>query len=62
MSDLISKCPQCRSEVNTGISADEHTMRELGPKLQVLVLCDHCRKYQKLMVEDLHFAVAEVAT
>lgn len=58
---LMATCPRCRSEVNTGISADEHTMRELGPGLKVLVLCDTCRAYQKMMVKDLYFAAEEVA-
>lgn len=30
-------------------------MRELGPKLEVLVLCDSCREYQRMMVKDLYF-------
>ena len=56
MAFLLAKCPQCRAEVDTGISADDCTMRELGPRLQVLVLCDDCRVYQKMMVRDLYFA------
>ena len=56
MSILLAKCPQCRTEVDTGISADDCTMRELGPRLEVLVLCDECRAYQKMMVRDLYFA------
>ena len=56
MSILLAKCPQCRIEVDTGISADDCTMRQLGPRLQVLVLCDDCRAYQKMMVRDLYFA------
>ena len=28
----------------------------LGPTLQVLVLCDECREYQRMMVEDLYLA------
>jgi hypothetical protein len=43
-------------EVDTGISADEDTMQELGPTLQVLVLCDNCCEYQRMMVKDLHLA------
>lgn len=61
MSMLMATCPRCRSEVNTGISADERTMEELGPGLKVLVLCDSCRAYQKMMVKDLYFAAAEIA-
>jgi hypothetical protein len=61
MSMLMATCPRCRSEVNTGISADEHTMQELGPSLKVLILCDTCRAYQKMMVRDLYFAAEEVA-
>jgi RNase P subunit RPR2 len=53
---LMATCPRCRTEMSTGISADEQTMRELGPKLQVLVLCDNCREYQRMMVKDLYFA------
>ena len=56
MSILLAKCPQCRIEVDTGISADDCTMRQLGPRLQVLVLCDECRAYQKMLVRDLYFA------
>jgi|GEM_PF-1542689 len=56
MSILLAKCPQCRIEVDTGISADDWTMRQLGPRLQVLVLCDDCRAYQKMMVSELYFA------
>ena len=51
---LMATCPHCRTEVNTGIAADEQTMRELGPKLAVLVLCDGCREYQRMMVNDLY--------
>ena len=58
---LMATCPQCRTEVNTGISADEQTMHELGPKLEVLVLCDSCREYQRMMVKDLYFAGAPQA-
>jgi len=53
---LMATCPHCRTEVNTGIAADEHTMHDLGPKLEVLVLCDSCREYQRMMVRDLYFA------
>ena len=59
---LMATCPQCRTEVNTGISADEQTMHELGPKLEVLVLCDSCRDYQRMMVWDLYFARASEDT
>jgi hypothetical protein len=34
---LMAMCPQCRTEVNTAISADERTMQELGPNLEVAV-------------------------
>ena len=53
---LMATCPQCRTEVNTGICADAQTMDELGPKLEVLVLCDSCREYQRMMVNELYFA------
>ena len=56
MSILLAKCPQCRTEVDTGISVDDCTMRELGPRLEVLVLCDACCAYQKMLVRDLYFA------
>ena len=36
-------------------------MRELGPKLEVLVLCDSCREYQRMMVKDLYFADDSIA-
>ena len=63
MSLLKATCPRCRSEVNTGLSADHRTLQELGPKLQVLVLCDECRQYQKMLVKDLYLATdtADVA-
>jgi hypothetical protein len=56
---LMATCPRCRSEVNTGLSADERTMQELGPKLQVLVL--DCREYQKMMVRDMYIASDAIA-
>ena len=31
-------------------------MQKLGPRLQVLVVCDDCHVYQKMMVRDLYFA------
>jgi hypothetical protein len=43
-------------EVDTGISADEQTIHELGPTLRVLVLCDNCSEYQRMMVKDLYLA------
>jgi RNase P subunit RPR2 len=55
---LIAICPQCRTEVNTGISVDDQTMNQLAPRLEVLVLCDNCREYQRMMVKDLYFAQA----
>ncbi len=56
MSILIATCPRCRSEVNTGVSADEQTMTQLGPSLQVLVLCDECNEYHKALVRELRLA------
>ncbi len=53
---LMAMCPRCKIEVNTGVSADTNTIRELGSKLQVLVLCDECRHYHKMLVKDLHLA------
>ena len=53
---LMAMCPQCRIEVNTGVAADEPTVHELGSKLEVLVLCDSCREYHRMMVKDLYFA------
>lgn len=63
MRTLSAICPRCRSDVDTGIAADQEMMRQLGPKLSVLILCDNCRKYHKMMVEDLYFAanVSELA-
>lgn len=54
MAMLVATCPQCRVETNTGISADDDTIHELGPKPAVLVLCDSCRDYQRMMVENLY--------
>ena len=56
MTTLVAECPRCRSEADTGIAADHETMQELGPALSVLVLCDGCRDYRKMMVEDIFFA------
>ena len=61
MSMLMAICPRCRSKVSTGVSADAHTMQDLGPKLQVLVLCDRCREYQKMMLKDMYFDKDEAA-
>jgi RNase P subunit RPR2 len=61
MSILIAMCPRCRSRVNTGISADLETMQQLGPKLQVLILCDDCNEYQRMLVKDLHLSTVERA-
>ncbi len=49
---LKATCPRCRTEVETGLTADEHTLRNCGD-LRVLVLCDECREYQKMLVKDL---------
>jgi len=54
---LMATCPRCRNEVDTGVAADEGTMRELGPRLRVVVLCDSCHEYQRMLVKDLYFAV-----
>lgn len=54
MSILKAKCPRCRAELDTGIHADQETLRDLGPDLKVLVLCDDCRAYQKMLVKDLY--------
>ena len=61
MAMLMAMCPRCRTETNTGISADVHTMQELGPTLAVLVLCDSCSEYHRMMVKDLHFGEPEAA-
>jgi RNase P subunit RPR2 len=60
MSLLNATCPKCRSVVNTGLSADQKTLQDLGPKLQVLVLCDECREYQKMFVRDLYLSAEAV--
>lgn len=54
MALLMATCPRCRDEVNTGIAADKKTFDQLGPSLQVLVLCNACSQYQKMLVHDLH--------
>jgi RNase P subunit RPR2 len=61
MSILIATCPRCRTEVNTGISADRETMQQLGPTLQVLVLCGKCSEYQKMLVKDLRLSSEQAA-
>ncbi len=53
---LKATCPRCRAEVDTGVTADEHTLRECHD-VGVLVLCDECREYQKMLVKDLYVAV-----
>jgi hypothetical protein len=60
MSMLMATCPQCRTETNTGIFADKRTIQQLGPRLQVLVLCGDCSEYQKMLVEDLHLTAEEM--
>ncbi len=49
---LKAACPRCRTEVETGLTADEHMLRDCQD-LRVLVLCDECREYQKMLVKDL---------
>ena len=61
MSMLMATCPRCGSKVVTGVSADEYTMQDLKPALQVLVLCDRCREYQKMMLKDMYFETDDVA-
>ncbi len=55
MSVLKATCPRCRNEVDTGVTADEHTLQQRGDE-GVLVLCDECREYQKMLVKDLYLA------
>ena len=50
---LKATCPRCRTEVETGLAADEHTFRSCQ-ELRVLVLCDEYREYQKMLVKDLY--------
>jgi hypothetical protein len=50
---LKATCPRCRAEVDTGLTADEHTFTNCQ-ELRVLVLCDDCREYQKMLVRDLY--------
>lgn len=53
MAILKATCPRCRTEVETGLTADDSTLRSCG-HLRVLVLCDECREYQRLLVRDLY--------
>ncbi len=55
MSVLKATCPRCRTEVDTGVTADEHTLQQCRDE-GVLVLCDECREYQKMLVKDLYLA------
>jgi hypothetical protein len=55
MSVLKATCPRCRNEVDTGVTADEHTLDQCQ-EAGVLVLCDECREYQNVLVKDLYFA------
>lgn len=52
MATLRATCPRCRSEIDTGVSADEQTVKSCHD-LRVLVLCDECREYHKMFVKDL---------
>ncbi len=60
MSILKAKCPRCRAELDTGIHADEETFVDLEENLKVLVLCDDCREYQRMLVKDLYSATEQV--
>ncbi len=60
MSIWKAKCPRCRAELDTGIHADEETFGDLGENLKVLVLCDDCREYQRMLVKDLYIATEQV--
>jgi hypothetical protein len=59
MSILKAKCPRCRNELDTGIHADEETFEDLEANLNVLVLCDDCREYQRMLVKDLYTATEQ---
>ncbi len=59
MSILKAKCPRCRAELDTGIHADEETFGDLGENLKVLVLCDDCREYQRMLVKDLYITTEQ---
>jgi RNase P subunit RPR2 len=55
MSLLKATCPRCRTEVDTGVAADEHTLKDCR-ETAVLVLCDECHEYHKMLVKDLYLA------
>ena len=59
MNLLMATCPLCRIERDTGIFADENAVRDLGPALQVLVLCNGCREFQKVIVKEFYCAVQQ---
>ena len=50
---LNAICPRCRSVVDTGLSADEQSIKNCQ-ELRVLVLCDDCQEYHKMLVRDLY--------
>jgi RNase P subunit RPR2 len=50
---LEATCPRCRTSVDTGLTADEQMIKSCQD-LRVLVLCDECREYQKMLVKDLY--------
>ncbi len=52
---LKATCARCRNQVDTGVTTDEHTFEECQ-ELRVLVLCEECREYQKMLVKDLYLA------
>ena len=52
MSVLNAICPRCRSVVDTGLSADEQSIKNCQ-EFRVLVLCDDCQEYHKMLVRDL---------
>jgi hypothetical protein len=56
---FMAVCPRCRTEANTGLSADDWGTPQQEPKLQVLMLCDDCNEYQKILVNDLQMAADE---
>ena len=55
MFTLKATCPRFRAEADAGFSTDPQTLIRCG-ELRVLVLCDDCREYQRLLVRNLHEA------
>jgi hypothetical protein len=60
MALVVATCPQCRTEEEVAISADQH-VGQWEPVVSVLVLCDDCRGFQKTLRENYYSPAGELA-